>query len=116
MRTILCLIVSNCFMTYAWYGGLMKKDIAAIPLWQLVLISWGIAFFEYCFMVPANNRFGLMEGFSPFQLKTIQEVISLVTFAIFAIAFLHQPLKWNYIVAFVLIIAAVFFMFLPQKS
>ncbi len=116
MRTILCLIASNCFMTYAWYGGLLKKNIVAIPLWQLILISWAIAFFEYCFMVPANNRFGLMEGFSPFQLKTIQEVISLITFSVFAIAFLHQPLRWNYLVAFALIIGAVIFMFLPQKS
>ena len=116
MRTIICLIISNCFMTYAWYGGLMKKNIESIALWKLILISWGIAFFEYCFMVPANNRFGAQEGFSPFQLKTIQEVISLVTFAIFAIIFLDQPLRWNYIVAFILIIAAVFFIFLPQRS
>lgn len=115
MRTILCLLVSNCFMTYAWYGGLMKKNIASIPLWQLILISWGIAFFEYCFMVPANNRFGRLEGFSPFQLKTIQEVISLVVFAVFALVFLEQPLRWNYIVAFLFIMGAVFFMFLPQK-
>lgn len=116
MRTIICLLISNCFMTYAWYGGLMKENVANIPIWKLILISWGIAFFEYCFMVPANNRFGLREGFSPFQLKTIQEVISLTVFAVFAIVFLNQPLRWNYIVAFVLIIAAVVFMFLPQKS
>jgi uncharacterized protein (DUF486 family) len=80
-------------MTYAWYGGLMKKNIASIPLWQLILVSWAIAFFEYCFMVPANNHFGQQEGFSPFQLKTIQEVISLVVFSVFAIVFLHQPLN-----------------------
>lgn len=116
MRTIVCLTISNCFMTYAWYGGLTKKNLAAIPLWQLVLLSWGIAFFEYCFMVPANNRFGQIEGFSPFQLKTIQEVISLAVFALFAVFFLHQPLRWNYIAAFVLIIGAVCFMFLPQKA
>ncbi len=116
MRTILCLTVSNCFMTYAWYGGLGRKNIESFPLWQLILMSWGIAFFEYCFMVPANNRFGRQEGFSPFQLKTIQEVISLTVFAVFAIVFLHQPLRWNYIAAFVLIIAAVVFMFLPAKA
>ena len=116
MRTIICLIISNCFMTYAWYGGLMKKNLESIPLWQLVLISWGIAFFEYCFMVPANNRFGQLEGFNAFQLKTIQEVISLIVFGIFAIAFLHQPLRWNYIVAFALIIGAVCFMFLPEAK
>ena len=116
MRTILCLTISNCFMTYAWYGGLMKKNLESIPLWQLVLISWGIAFFEYCFMVPANNRFGQLEGFNAFQLKTIQEIISLVVFAIFAIVFLHQPLRWNYLVAFALIIGAVCFMFLPAPK
>jgi uncharacterized protein (DUF486 family) len=103
-------------MTYAWYGGLMKKNLESIPLWQLILISWGIAFFEYCFMVPANNRYGLKEGFNPFQLKTIQEVISLAVFVIFAMVFLHQPLKWNYLVAFALIIGAVFFIFLPSKA
>lgn len=103
-------------MTYAWYGGLMNKNIEAIPIWKLILISWGIAFFEYCFMVPANNRFGVQEGFSAFQLKTIQEIISLTVFAIFAIVFLHQPLKWNYILAFLLIIAAAVLMFLPQKN
>ena len=100
-------------MTYAWYGGLMKKGIGQMPLWQLVLVSWGIAFFEYCFMVPANNLFGQKEGFSPFQLKTIQEVISLVVFAGFAVVFLQEPLRWNYIVAFLLILAAVCFMFWP---
>ena len=116
MRTVLCLVLSNCFMTYAWYGGLMNKHIESIALWKLVLLSWGIAFFEYCFMVPANNRFGIAEGFNPFQLKTIQEVISLIVFAIFAIVFLHQPLRWNYIVAFGLIIAAVCFIFLPATK
>lgn len=94
----------------------MNKKLESIPLWKLILISWGIAFFEYCFMVPANNRFGQLEGFSPFQLKTIQEVISLTVFGVFAIVFLNQPLRWNYIAAFVLIIGAVVLMFLPQKK
>jgi len=116
MRTIICLLISNCFMTYAWYGGLMKKNITSFPIWQLILISWGIAFFEYCFMVPANNRFGAQEGFSPFQLKTIQEIISLVVFTVFAMVFLHQPFRWNYGVAFALIIAAVCFIFLPSTK
>lgn len=115
MRTILLLVVSNCFMTYAWYGHL-KKDTSDMPLMKLILISWGIAFFEYLFMVPANNRFGLKEGYSAFQLKTIQEVISLVVFAIFAVFFLKEPFKWNYMVAFVLIIAAVYFMFYPFEG
>lgn len=110
MRTILCLVASNCFMTYAWYGHL-KKNTADTPLIKLILISWAIAFFEYCFMVPANNRFGLKEGFSPFQLKTIQEVISLVVFCLFAVFFLNEQIRWNYIVAFIFIIGAVYFMF-----
>lgn len=68
MRTIICLVISNCFMTYAWYGHL-KKGSDNLPLVKLILLSWGIAFFEYLFMVPANNRFGLQEGYTPFQLK-----------------------------------------------
>ena len=115
MRTILCLLASNCFMTYAWYGHL-KKDTTDMPLLKLILISWGIAFFEYVFMVPANNRFGKLEGFSPFQLKTIQEVISLTVFFIFALVFLKEEFKWNYLVAFLFIIGAVFFMFMPASK
>lgn len=110
MRTIVCLIISNCFMTYAWYGHL-KKGTDSMPIFKLILISWGIAFFEYVFMVPANNIFGKQEGFSAFQLKTIQEVISLSLFAGFAVFFLKEQLQWNYIVAFICILAAVFFMF-----
>ena len=99
-------------MTFAWYGQLANKA-KHLSLWKIVLISWAIAFFEYCFMVPANNKFGQLEGFNPFQLKTIQEVISLIIFSLFAIYFLGEPVKWNYIVAFIFIIAAVYFMFLP---
>lgn len=99
-------------MTFAWYGQLANKT-KHLSLWKIVLISWAIAFFEYCFMVPANNKFGQLEGFNPFQLKTIQEVISLIIFSLFAIYFLGEPVKWNYIVAFIFIIAAVYFMFLP---
>ncbi len=115
MRTILCLLASNCFMTYAWYGHL-KKNTADTPLLKLILISWGIAFFEYCFMVPANNRFGLKEGYSAFQLKTIQEVISLVVFCVFAVFFLNEPIRWNYIVAFLFVIGAVYFMFYVPEA
>ncbi len=114
MRTIVCLIISNCFMTYAWYGHL-KKDTADTPLLKLIFISWLIAFFEYVFMVPANNRFGKAEGYTPFQLKTIQEVISLVIFCVFAIFFLKEPFRWNYLVAFLFIIGAVYFMFYPDN-
>lgn len=116
MRTIICLVISNCFMTFAWYGGGVMKKFVGASLWQLVLISWGVAFFEYCFMVPANNRFGPAEGFGAFQLKTIQEIISLTVFVLFAVFALHQPLRWNYIVAFVLIIAAAYFMFIPPPK
>lgn len=115
MRTVLCLLASNCFMTYAWYGHL-KKDTSNMPLIKLILISWAIAFFEYVFMVPANNRFGKQEGFSPFQLKTIQEIISLTVFFFFALFFLKEEFRWNYLVAFLFIVGAVYFMFLPQPK
>ena len=110
MRTVLFLLISNCFMTYAWYGHL-KSNAVALPLWKLVLISWGVAFFEYLFMVPANNIFGKQEGFSAFQLKTIQEVISLSLFGVFAVVVLKEKLQWNYIAAFGCILAAVVLMF-----
>ena len=113
MRTVICLVISNCFMTYAWYGHL-KKDTSDMPLLKLILISWAIAFFEYVFMVPANNRFGKQEGFSAFQLKTIQEIVSLTVFFFFALFFLKEPFRWNYLVAFAFIIGAVYFMFLPS--
>ncbi|SHL48884.1 hypothetical protein SAMN05444266_103493 [Chitinophaga jiangningensis] len=107
MRTILLLIISNSFMTYAWYGHLKHTETA---LWKVILLSWGIAFFEYCFMVPAN-RFGYQEGFSGFQLKTIQEVITLSIFALFAVFVLKEPLRWNYLISFLFLIGAVYFMF-----
>jgi uncharacterized protein (DUF486 family) len=106
MKTIALLTVSNVFMTFAWYGHLRFKETA---LWKVVLISWGIAFFEYCFQVPAN-RIG-HGTFSASQLKIIQEVITLVVFGAFAVFYLKEELKWNYIVAFLLIIAAVYFAF-----
>ena len=106
MKTIALLTVSNTFMTFAWYGHLKFKDVA---LWKVVLISWGIAFFEYCFQVPAN-RIG-HGSFSASQLKIIQEVITLVVFGIFALFYLKEDIKWNYLVAFGLIVAAVYFAF-----
>ena len=93
-------------MTFAWYGHLKFKDAA---LWKVILVSWLIAFFEYCFQVPAN-RIG-SESFSGAQLKTIQEVITLVVFSVFSVYYLKEELKWNYLVGFGLIIAAVFFIF-----
>ena len=106
MRTILLLAVSNIFMTFAWYGHLKFKNS---PLWIVVMASWGIAFFEYCFQVPAN-RFGHYQ-YSAAQLKTIQEVITLVVFSIFSILYLREELKWNYIIGFIMMIGAVFFIF-----
>ncbi len=106
MRTILLLVVSNIFMTFAWYGHLKYKSS---PLWIAILASWLIAFFEYCFQVPAN-RIG--HGyFSAAQLKTIQEVITLVVFCIFSVFYLKEGLKWNYIAGFCMIILAVVFIF-----
>ncbi len=93
-------------MTFAWYGHL--KHTTA-PLIRVILISWGIAFFEYCFQVPAN-RIGYGQ-FNAFQLKTIQEVITLLVFTIFSILYLREELRWNYIVGFVFIILAVIFIF-----
>jgi uncharacterized protein (DUF486 family) len=106
LRTIGLLLVSNVFMTIAWYGHLRFKDS---PLWLAILASWGIAFVEYCFQVPAN-RLGHGQ-FSAAQLKTIQEVITLVVFAGFSVVYLKEPLRWNYLVAFALLVAAAFFMF-----
>jgi uncharacterized protein len=95
-------------MTAAWYGHLKYRNVA---LWKVVLISWGIAFFEYCLQVPANRwGYGV---FSAFQLKILQEVITLVVFLGFATLWLGERIRWNYGVALVLILAAVYFAFLP---
>lgn len=107
MKTIILLICSNIFMTFAWYGHL--KD-TGMPLWKAIIISWGIAFLEYCLMVPAN-RMGYLSGFNGFQLKIIQEVITLVVFTIFAVWFLKEPFKFNYLISFALIMGAVYFAF-----
>lgn len=103
---VLLLTVSNIFMTFAWYGHLKFK---AAPILMVILVSWGIAFFEYCFQVPAN-RIG-HEFYSAAQLKTIQEVITLLVFSVFSVAYLKEEFKWNYLVGFVFIIFAVFFIF-----
>jgi uncharacterized protein (DUF486 family) len=106
MQTILLLTVSNIFMTIAWYGHLKYKDS---PLWIVILASWGIAFVEYCFQVPAN-RIGHYQ-FSAAQLKTIQEVITLVVFCVFSVVYLKEELKWNYIAGFAMMVGAVFVIF-----
>ena len=107
IKTILLLTASNVFMTFAWYGHLKFTEL---PLWKVVLISWLIAFFEYCLMVPAN-RFGFESGLTGFQLKITQEVITLIVFSLFAVFYLKEPFHWRYLVSFGLLIAAVYVMF-----
>src|ERR1700719_3405212 len=106
IMAIVFLIISNIFMTFAWYGHLRFKSA---PLWKVILISWGIAFLEYCFQVPAN-RIGY-EQLTPVQLKTIQEVITLFVFAVFSALYLKETLCWNHFVGFALLIGAAFFIF-----
>lgn len=100
------LTISNVFMTFAWYGHLRFRNTALL---SVILISWGIAFFEYCFQVPAN-RIGY-DVYNAAQLKTIQEVITLVVFSGFSVWYLKEQFKWNYLVGFLFIILAVFFIF-----
>lgn len=107
---IVLLIFSNMFMTFAWYGHLRYKEK---PLWFVIITSWGVAFFEYMLQVPAN-RWGSIV-YSPAQLKVMQEVITLSVFCVFAIYYLNERIRWNYIAAFVCILGAVAFAFLPQK-
>ena len=111
MRTVLLLLASNVFMTVAWYGHLRFKGVA---LWKVILVSWGIAFFEYCLQVPAN-RWGHGQ-FSAYQLKIIQEVLTLLVFMVFSAWWLGEPPRWNYMVAFLLVLAAVGFAFLPRAG
>ena len=106
MKTIILLTISNIFMTVAWYGHLKFKSS---PLWIVIFVSWLIAFVEYCFQVPAN-RIGHYQ-FTAAQLKTIQEVITLVVFSVFSVVYLKENLKWSYLVGFTMIIAAVFIIF-----
>lgn len=106
MKTILLLICSNIFMTTAWYGHLKYRET---PLLTVIVVSWLIAFAEYCFQVPAN-RIGSYE-FSAAQLKTIQEVITLTVFSVFSVLYLKEPIRWNYVLGFAMIVAAVFVIF-----
>ena len=116
--TILLLVASNVFMTFAWYGHLKLQEMKISSSWPLIVVilfSWGVAFLEYCAQVPAN-RIGFVENGGPFnlmQLKVIQEAISLTVFTVIATTvFNNEALHWNHVVAFVLIIGAVFFAFL----
>jgi len=106
MTTILLLTLSNIFMTFAWYGHLRHRDA---PLFKVIVVSWVIAFAEYCFQVPAN-RIGSYE-FSTAQLKTIQEAITLVVFSVFSVLYLKESLRWNYLVGFAMMVGAVFVIF-----
>ena len=106
LTPIILLTISNIFMTFAWYGHLKFKNTA---LWIVIFVSWGIAFVEYCFQVPAN-RIG-SQYFETAQLKTIQEVITLVVFCFFSVFYLKENIRWNYIVGFVFIVLAAFFIF-----
>lgn len=104
---VLLLVISNVFMTFAWYGHL--RSLKEAPLWVAILASWGIAFFEYCLMVPANRM-----GFGHFslpQLKVIQEVVTLAVFAVFAAAFMRVKLTLNHVYAALCLVGAVFFCF-----
>ena len=103
---IVLLLCSNVFMTFAWYGHLKYTDR---PLWLVIIASWGIAFIEYCFAVPAN-RFG-NAVYTAAELKTIQEVTTLRVFAGFSLVYLKEPLGWNHLVGFALISAGAFFIF-----
>jgi len=107
MSTVLLLVCSNIFMTFAWYGHL--KYGHGWPLWKAILVSWAIALMEYCLAVPAN-RLGYAK-FSGYQLKIIQEVITIVVFIGFATAFLKEKIAWNYLVAFACLGVAAFFAF-----
>ena len=107
MSTVLLLVLSNVFMTFAWYGHL--KYGHAWPLWKAIVVSWAIALLEYCLAVPAN-RLGYGQ-FSGFQLKIIQEVVTLAVFTGFAVTFLKEKIAWNYLVAFGLLGLAAFFAF-----
>ena len=117
LQTIVLLLLSNAFMTLAWYGHLRFKPFKlaeAWGLWGVILLSWGIAFFEYCLQIPANRYGHKMHGgpFDLMQLKVIQEVISLTVFAAFTLLFFKQELmKWNHLAAFACLVLAVYFIF-----
>ena len=116
--TILLLIVSNIFMTFAWYGHLKLQEMKISTSWPLILVilfSWGLAFFEYCAQVPANRLGSNVNGgpFSLVQLKVIQEVVSLLVFTVVvSLLFKGESLHWNHLAAFVCLVMAVFFVFM----
>ncbi len=113
MQTIALLIISNILMTFAWYWHLKGDVAAAKPMFVIILISWGIAFFEYMFVVPAN-RIGAAAGWTPGQLKIAQEAITLIVFGVFMVTYLGEPLHWRHLAAFVCIMAAAGFLFVGR--
>jgi len=111
MTTVLLLTISNTFMTFAWYGHLKYESTA---LWKVILASWGIAFFEYCFQVPAN-RIGFTQ-LNGYQLKILQEIITLAVFVVFARLVLGETMRWNHMVSFALLAAAAWFAFAYKSA
>lgn len=122
LMTIILLIISNVFMTFAWYGHLKLQQTGVTtnwPLYAVILLSWGLALVEYIFMIPAN-RMGFQENGGPYsliQLKVIQEVISLSVFTVVVmLLFKGEKFQWNHIVSFLLLVGAVYFAFMPGKG
>lgn len=110
MWTAILLTISNVFMTFAWYYHLKNPWLKTAPMWTVVLVSWGIAFFEYCFQVP-GNRIGFRDGFEPAKLKILQEAITLIVFCGFSWLVLKKPLAWNHYVGFAFVMVGVFVVF-----
>lgn len=106
MATVALLVLSNIFMTFAWYGHL---KYTSYPLWAVIIVSWLIALPEYCFQVPAN-RIGYGQ-FSGVELKTIQEIISLTVFSVFSVLYLNEQFRWNYLIGFGFLVVGAFFIF-----
>ena len=109
LRAVILLVFSNIFMTFAWYGHLRHVNRA---LWLVIVVSWGIAFFEYCLQVPAN-RIGYQAGLSGAELKTLQEVITLTVFVFFAAWYLKEPIKWNTVIGFLFVALGATMVFAP---
>ena len=109
MLTVALLIASNVFMTFAWYGHLKYRHASMLTA---ILVSWGIALFEYCCQVPAN-RIGQRAGFATAELKTIQELITLAVFCVFSVTYLHEPLRWNVLLGFGFMAIGALFVFRP---
>ena len=107
---IALLVVSNVFMTFAWYWHLTNRQLKASPIWLVILASWGIALFEYCFQVP-GNRLGYRGGFSAAQLKIMQEAITLAVFCVFARVVMKESIGWNVYIGFLFVLIGVWFVF-----